>query len=504
MSATIEAPAVSRDDAGETLLGTGRLYIDGQLREAAGGATYEDIGPWTGEIVGHAADASAADMDEAIAAARRAFDETDWPTNTQLRRDAVRKLADAMKADRERFAQLAIHELGSPMGAVYSAQVDGPLSFFDRMFDMFDRIEWEKDMGEGTIWGVRSNRVLVKEAAGVVGAIVPWNVPLYITVGKVIPALLAGCTVVLKPAPDTPLIGAIMGELAAKIGFPAGVLNVVTGSDPALLGEMLVTDKRVDLISFTGSTAVGRRIMEKGAPTLKRLFLELGGKSASILLDDTPDFATAVSQSIVCYHAGQGCATITRLLVPESRYQEAVAVLEATYAGYSTVWGDPNEPTNIMGPVISARQRDRVMGYIKSGIEQGARLLAGGKVATDRGGGFFIEPTCFVDVTNDMTIAQEEIFGPVLVVIPFKDEEDAIRIANDSDYGLSGGVRSASVERAMRVARRIRTGTVGVNGGVSIDVDLPFGGYKQSGVGKEWGLEGFEEYLETKAIAVGL
>jgi aldehyde dehydrogenase (NAD+) len=271
-----------------------------------------------------------------------------------------------------------------------------------------------------------------------------------------------------------------------------------------MLGEMLTTDKRVDLISFTGSTAVGRRIMEAGAPTLKRLFLELGGKSATIVLDDAPNFAQAVGGSIVCFHAGQGCATITRLLVPKSRYAEAEAVLKATYEAYAPAWGDPENPMNVMGPLISARQRERVLGYVQSGLDQGARLIAGGKAATDKGSGFFVEPTCFFDVTNDMKIAQEEIFGPVLVVIPFEDEEDAIRIANDSDYGLSGGVISADADKALAIARRIRTGTIGVNGGMSMDVDLPFGGYKQSGVGKEWGRDGFEEYLEAKAIAVAL
>ncbi|WP_298692835.1 aldehyde dehydrogenase family protein [uncultured Sphingomonas sp.] len=485
-----------------TMLPEGQLYIDGTLRGAEGGKTYADISPWTGEEIGRAPDASAADMDEAIAAARRAFDTTDWPEDHARRRELVLKLGNALKANREKLVQIARHEVGSPMGAVHMAQVDGPLAFIDDLFAIFDAIEWERPMGEKVVWGVNSTRLLIKEAAGVVGVITPWNVPFYITVGKVIPALLAGCTVIVKPAPDTPLMGTILGELAAEVGFPAGVLNVVTGEDPVLLGEMLVTDKRVDLISFTGSTGVGKRIMEKGADTLKRIFLELGGKSAAIVLEDTPDFATAVAQSIVCFHAGQGCATITRLLVPRSRYDEAVAVLQATYAHYDTMWGDPEDPTNVMGPVISARQRDRIMSYIESGKAEGARLLHGGNIRTDKGDGFFIEPTCFVDVTNEMKIAREEIFGPVLVVIPFEDEEDAIRIANDSDYGLSGAVRSGDPARAMRVARRIRTGTVGINGGVSIASDLPFGGYKQSGVGKEWGLEGFDEYLETKSIAI--
>ena len=485
-----------------TLLPEGKLYINGKLRDAQGGGKFEDIGPWTGEVVGYAADGTAQDMEEAIASARHAFDETDWATNKPLRVELVRKLANAMKANRERFANIARQEAGSAVGAVYVAQVDGPLGFLDPLFALFDTIEWEKDMGTVEFYGKQNHRRLVKEPVGVVGAIVPWNVPLYITVGKVIPALLAGCTVILKPAPETPLLGAIMGELAAEIGFPAGVFSVVTSKDPALVAEMLVTDPRVDLISFTGSTAIGKRIMEKGAPTLKRIFLELGGKSASIILEDTPNFAEAVGQSIACFHAGQGCAMITRLLIPESRYAEAVAVLEGAYGAYSQMWGDPDEPTNIMGPVISARQRERVLGYIQAGIDEGARLLAGGKAATDKGNGFFIEPTCFVDVNNSMKIAREEIFGPVLVVIPFKDDDDAVRIANDSDYGLSGAVHSGDLDRALNIARRVRTGTIGVNGGAPVSVDLPFGGYKHSGVGKEWGLEGFDEYLETKVIAV--
>ena len=481
---------------------TAKLYIDGVLREASTGATYEDIGPWTGEVIGYAADASPGDMDEAIAAARRAFDETDWSTSHDKRRELVMRFGEKLRENRDRLADLARHECGAALGGVGFAHVDRPLGFFEKLMHMFDRIDWEKDLDDVEMMGRKHRRTLVKEAAGVVGAIIPWNVPFYITVGKVIPALLTGCTVVLKPAPDTPLIGAIIGELAAEVGFPAGVLNVVTGKDPALLGEMLVTDKRVDVISFTGSTAVGKRIMEQGAPTLKRLFLELGGKSASIILEDAPDFAEAVGSSIVCFHAGQGCATITRLLVPRSRYEEAVGVLGHAYAAYSQAWGGFDEPGNVMGPLISERQRSRVLGYIQSGLDQGARLIAGGKAPDDRTNGFFVEPTCFVDVTNNMKIAQEEIFGPVLVVIPFEDDEDAIRIANDSDYGLSGGVVSGDVERAVRIAKRIRTGTIGVNGGMSMDVDLPFGGYKHSGVGKEWGAEGFDEYLETKVLVV--
>lgn len=486
------------------VLSEGKLYIDGRLRVAAGGARYEDIGPWTGEVVGYAADASVPDMEEAIAGARRAFDLSDWAHNHALRRELVAKLGEKLKQSRERLAEIVRNEGGGAKAAMFGPLVDLPLGAFGPLLKMFDSFEWEKSMGQAVTFVGKSDRVILREPAGVVGAITPWNVPLFIGIGKIVPALLAGCTVILKAAPETPLINAILGELAYEVGFPPGVFNVVTSKDPATLGEMLVTDKRVDLISFTGSTAVGRRIMEKGAPTLKRLFLELGGKSANIVLDDAPNFAQAVSQSIVCYHAGQGCAITTRLLVPRSRYQEAIAVLEATYRGYSKMWGDAENPANVMGPLISERQRQRVLGYIEIGKAEGARLLAGGRAPADKGGGFFVEPTCFVDVTNDMRIAQEEIFGPVLVVIPFEDDDDAVRIANDSEYGLSGSVRAGDRERALRVARRIRTGTIGVNGGSWLAPDMPFGGYKQSGVGKEWGMEGFEEYLETKAIGIGV
>jgi aldehyde dehydrogenase (NAD+) len=362
-------------------------------------------------------------------------------------------------------------------------------------------VVWEEDRGVRNEYGFDTKRLVTREAMGVVGAITPWNVPLYVNIGKVVAALLAGCTVVLKPAPDTPLMGAYMGELAAEAGLPPGVFNVITSADPAIAGELLTRDPRVDLISFTGSTAVGKKIMENGASTLKRVFLELGGKSAYIVLDDAPSFPMVVAQAMVVFHAGQGCAYPTRLLVPKSRYGEALKVLEMAYAGFADKWGKFDEPSCIMGPVISKRQLERVKGYIDIGQKEGARLLVGGKVRTDKGSGFFIEPTCFVDVRNDMRIAQEEIFGPVLVVIPYEDEDEAVSIANDSIYGLGGAV-FGSTERALRVAKRVRAGALSVNGGMSITGDLPFGGYKQSGMGREWGREGIEEFLEIKAIGI--
>ena len=483
------------------MLPEAKLYIDGVLRSATGGKTYDNIGPWTGEVVGKAAEASAEDVNEAIGAARRAFDETDWPTRHAYRLELLTRYRDLLVANRNKLVEIVRHEVGSALGAAQSAQVAGALEGASGLIEAFPSIEWEEARGRRRMYGFDSDRLVVKESIGVAGAITPWNVPLYVNIGKVVAGLLAGCTMVLKPAPDTPLSGAIMGELAMEAGFPKGVFNVVTSSDPAMAGEMLVTDPRVDLITFTGSTAVGKRIMEKGGPTLKRLFLELGGKSANIILDDAPDFAARVMRSIVCFHAGQGCAISTRLLVPKSRYAEAVSALEKAYAGYATKWGDFNEPSCVMGPVISKRQLDRVLSYIELGKREGARLLAGGNARTDKGGGFFVEPTCFVDVDNKMRIAQEEIFGPVLVVIPFENDDDAVRIANDSEYGLCGVVHSGSQERAMKIARRLRAGSVSVNGGMCIAPDLPFGGYKRSGIGREWGREGIEEFLETKAIA---
>ncbi|MBK6737923.1 MAG: aldehyde dehydrogenase family protein [Haliea sp.] len=478
------------------------LYIDGVIRQAEGDKTYPNISPWTGAPVGRAADASAADVDAAIAAARRAFDQGDWPRQHAERHAVLTKFRDLLFANHDKLVDIARLEAGAAIGAAARAHVNGALSGMDDLLRCFHEVTWEEDRGRRNEYGFDSDRTVIHEAVGVVGAITPWNVPLYVNVGKVIGALLAGCTVVLKPAPDTPLLGSIMGELASEAGFPPGVFNVVTSADPAMAGEMLVADPRVDVISFTGSTGIGKHIMEKGAATLKRVFLELGGKSANIILEDAPDFAMAVMSSMAVFHAGQGCAMPTRLLVPRSRYDEAVKALEMSYAGFSTKWGDFDDPTQIMGPVISKRQQERVMGYIELGQQEGARLLAGGKARPDKGNGFFIEPTCFVDVRNDMRIAQEEIFGPVLVVIPFEDDEDAIRIANESDYGLGGSVVSGDKERGMRIARRIRAGAISVNGGMSITGDLPFGGFKRSGIGREWGREGIEEFLETKAIAV--
>jgi aldehyde dehydrogenase (NAD+) len=482
------------------MLPEAKLYIDGEIRRAAGDKTYDNICPWTGEVAGKAAEASKEDVNAAIAAARRAFDETDWSTDKEKRLELIKKYRDKLYANRDKLAEIARIEAGAAMGAASRAHVDGALAGMDGLIAEFPHVCWEEDRGRKSDYGFESHRKVVHEPIGVVGAITPWNVPLYVNIGKVVAAALAGCTVVLKPAPDTPLMGSFMGELAAEVGFPRGVFNVVTSSDPAMAGEMLTMDPRVDLISFTGSTAVGKRIMANGAATLKRIFLELGGKSAYIVLDDTPNFAQVVAQSMVVFHAGQGCATPTRLLVPRSRYAEACKVLEMAYQSFGDNWGDFNNPQHIMGPLISKKQFDRVMGYIELGKQEGARLLAGGRARPDKGTGYFVEPTCFVDVKNSMRIAQEEIFGPVLVVIPFEDDADALRIANDSEYGL-GGYVYGSRERAMKIARKIRAGAVGVNGGMCITGDLPFGGFRSSGMGREWGREGIQEFLDTKVIA---
>lgn len=477
------------------------LYINGEMRPSSDNQYFDNINPWTGKSCGRAADATAADVEAAIAAARNAFDNTDWSTNHDERYQLVCKYVELMIANREKLVQISRLEAGAAIGAAARAQIDGALNGAKDLLECYKQIKWEKDLGVKHESGFDTKRIVTHEAMGVVGAITPWNVPLYVNVGKVIAALLAGCTVILKPAPDTPLMGSIMGDLAVEAGLPAGVFNVITSADPALAGEMLTKDRRVDLISFTGSTAVGKLIMKNGADSLKRVFLELGGKSAFIVLEDAPNFAQTCMGSMVVFHAGQGCAYPTRLLVPKSRYDEAVGALEMAYKGFSEKWGKFDEPTCIMGPVISKKQQNRVLEYIEIGKKEGARLLAGGNARTDMGDGFFIEPTCFVDCTNDMRIAREEIFGPVLVVIPYEDEEDAIRIANDSDYGLGGAVFGPT-DRALAMTKRIRAGALSVNGGVSITGDLPFGGYKQSGMGREWGVEGIEEFLEIKAIGI--
>jgi acyl-CoA reductase-like NAD-dependent aldehyde dehydrogenase len=478
------------------------MLIDGQLVAGEAG-TFTNINPATEEVLGEVADASKADMHRAIDAARRAFDETDWSTDRAFRRQCLEQLQAALEAEKEELREELILEVGCPRLVTHGPQLDAPLkSALPYCADLIDAYPWETSLGDAMseLLGQVMTRKIWREPVGVVGAIVPWNFPFEVTINKLGQALATGNTVVLKPAPDTPFNATRLGRLIAEhTDIPAGVVNVVTASDH-LVGEELTLSPKVDLISFTGSTAVGKRIMEKGAATMKRLFLELGGKSATIVLDDA-DLAKSCGIGIApCMHAGQGCAIPTRLLLPRSRYDEGVQILQAMYAGMSP--GDPQEPGTLCGPVISARQRKRVLGYIQKGIDEGAKLLVGGTEApAGRDKGFWVRPTLFVDVDNAMTIAQEEIFGPVLVVIPFADEEDAIRIANDSVYGLAGNVMSGSLDHSLAVARRLRAGFIGVNGGAPYGADVPFGGYKASGIGRQNGHAGFDQYTEIKSLA---
>jgi len=477
------------------------MLIDGKLVEASSGARFDNVNPATEEVIGQVSDGSVADMRRAIAAARRAFDESAWSTDRQLRTRCLEQLQEALEAEREQLREQLILEVGCPRMLTFGPQLDAPLADALRYpIQLIDEFEWENRLADATDFrGGTNSRLIVKEPAGVVGAITPWNFPFEVALAKLGQALATGNTVVLKPAPDTPWHATLIGRLVAeRTDIPAGVVNIVTSSDH-LVGEELTLSDDVDLISFTGSTAVGKRIMEKGAATMKRLFLELGGKSATIVLDDA-DFDSALLVGLaVCSHAGQGCAIPTRMLLPRSRYDEGVERL-TSYLGM-VPYGDPQREDVMMGPLISAKQRDRVEGYIARGVEEGATLAVGGGRPAEQPRGFFVEPTMFTHVDNSMTIAQEEIFGPVLVVIPFEDDDDAVRIANDSAYGLSGGVYSASLDRSMAVARRVRAGTMGVNGGIWYGADVPFGGFKDSGVGRQNGIAGFDQYLEIKSLA---
>jgi aldehyde dehydrogenase (NAD+) len=476
-----------------------RLLVDGKL-VTGGGGTFTTLNPATEDVLGVAADASDADMNAAIDAARRAFDDTDWSTNVELRVRCIRQLQRAMRDHVEELRELTISEVGAPRMLTSMAQLEGPVEDLSFCTDTAESYQWTTDLGIAAPMGIKTHRTIAREAIGVIGAITPWNFPHQINLAKLGPALAAGNTLILKPAPDTPWAAAVLGELIAEhTEFPAGVVNVVTSSDHGV-GARLSTDPRVDMVSFTGSTTTGRAVMSDAAATLKKVFLELGGKSAFLVLDDA-DLAGACSMAAftASMHAGQGCAITTRLVVPRQRYDEAVESAAATMAGLAP--GDPTDPGTICGPVISARQRDRIQGYLDSAIAEGGRFACGGGRPAGRDRGFFIEPTVIAGLDNEATVAREEIFGPVLTVIAHDGDDDAVRIANDSPYGLSGTVFSGDDDRAAGVAARLRVGTVNVNGGVWYSADMPFGGYKQSGIGREMGLAGFEEYLEIKAIA---
>ncbi len=481
--------------------GEGRLYIGGELRAAKSGRSYPNLNPATEEVIGQVADAGREDMEAAIAAARRAFDSSDWASNHALRQRCLTQLREGLAKHKEDLRRQTVAEVGCPIMLTYAVQGDSVISDMAWVTDLIGRYAWERELPVHEFMGMRSRRLIWREPVGVVAAITPWNFPLQVNLAKVIPALAAGNTVVLKPAPDTPWVATFIAKTVAEYtDFPPGIFNVVTAADPVALGEQLVRDPRVDMVTFTGSTAVGRRIMANASDRLAKVFLELGGKSATIVLDDA-DFAKVLPGAAgVCMHGGQGCAMTTRLLLPRKRYAEGLAIVKAAFE--QVPYGDPLELKNIQGPQINRRQQDRILGYIEKGVQEGAKLLVGGKRPAQLPKGFYVEPTLFGDVRNDMTIAQEEIFGPVLVVIPYQDDDDAVRIANDSIYGLSGAIQSGSEQRALAMARRIRTGTIGINGGMWFAPDSPFGGYKQSGIGREMGEQGFEEYLETKTLGL--
>ena len=477
------------------------LFIDGEL-VAGGAGRYPTVNPATEEVLGTAADATTEDMSRALDAARRAFDTTAWSSDAALRVRCIRQLQQAMREHIEELREITMAEVGAPRMLTAMAQLEGPVSDLSFAADTAESYSWRTDLGVASPMGIATQRTVVREPVGVVAAITPWNFPHQINLAKIGPALAAGNTLVLKPAPDTPWCAAVLGELAERTDLPPGVLNIVTSNDHAV-GAMLSSDPRVDMVSFTGSTATGRAVMAASAATIKKVFLELGGKSAFLVLDDA-DLAGACSMAgfTASMHAGQGCAITTRLVVPRARYDEAVQAAAATMSGIRP--GDPNDPGTICGPVISARQRDRVQSYLDLALAEGGTFACGGGRPADRDRGFFIEPTVIAGLTNDSRVAREEIFGPVLTVIAHDGDDDAVRIANDSPYGLSGSVFSADPERAAAVADRLRVGTVNVNGGVWYSADVPFGGYKQSGIGREMGVAGFEEYLELKVIATAV
>ena len=476
-----------------------RLYIDGELRDSGTGKTIDNINPATEQVLGTCTDAGTADMEQAIAAARRTFDSTDWATDHEFRKHCLLQLHNALQEEKEDIRAELIAEVGSTVGMTYIAQLEWPLADAVRWpAEYITKFAWERMLDQDAKMGVPYNRVVVKEAMGVVGAITPWNFPFEIISNKVGQTLATGNTMVLKPAIETPWTALRWGRIIAeKTDIPPGVVNIVPASDNNV-AQVLATDPRIDMVSFTGSTAVGKLIQRLSADTMKRNMLELGGKSAYLVLDDA-DLDTALPGCIqAVLHSGQGCALATRMLVPHSLYQQAVEVATATFGALSV--GDPSDPNTFCGPLVSAKQRDRVLNYIEIAKRDGGRITVGGGVPDGLDRGYFVAPTVVADVEPTHTIFQEEIFGPVLSITPYDGGDDAaVELANNSTYGLAGTVMG-SAERAMAVARRIRTGSVMINSGFAYGVDAPFGGYKMSGIGRQNGHEGFEQYLQTKTI----
>jgi aldehyde dehydrogenase (NAD+) len=480
-----------------------RMLIDGKLVGASDSAEYDNIGPATGLVIGSTASGTADDMRGAIGSARRAFDDTDWSTNRGLRKRCLEQLQAAIERERDELRVELIAEVGCPDMVIASAQLDWPLADALRYpAGLIDSYEWERQLDGGGLFGDRNVRTVVKEPVGVVGAITPSNFPIEVILNKLGPALAAGNTVVLKPDPHTPWNATRLGRLVAeRTDIPAGVLNVVTTPDSGV-AELLATDPRIDMVSFTGSTAVGKHLIRLGADTMKRTFLELGGKSALIVTEDANPAWIVAGAVGVCVHAGQACALTTRLLVHRSLFDTAVQDITAAFQMVPV--GDPALPGTLVGPVISAAQKQRVLDSCARARAEGAEITTGGgsydNLPLELVGGFYVQPTVVVGVDNSAAIAQQEVFGPVLVMLPFDDDDDAVRIANDSAFGLAGAVMSGSAERGMNIARRIRTGSIGVNGGMFYGADAPFGGYKSSGLGRQCGIEGFGQYLETKTI----
>ena len=465
-----------------------KFYINGQWALPSTKEKIDVHNAGTGEVMGKVPAGGEKDIEAAVAAARSAFE--GWSATPPAKRaEYLQKISDGLKARAAELGSTIAQEVGMPIKLAGRIQAGLPIANFGNYAKMLGEFSFEERKG---------NSLVVREPVGVVGAITPWNYPLHQIALKVAPALAAGCTVVLKPSEVAPFNAFILAEVVEAAGLPKGVFNLVTGFGPAA-GEALVKHPQVDMISFTGSTRAGKRISEVAAQTVKRVALELGGKSASVILDDA-DLAAAVKGTVNgCYlNSGQTCTALTRMLVPASKYEEAAKLAAETAKGFTL--GDPMSEATRLGPLSSQMQLDRVRDYIKKGIAEGAELLAGGADKPEGlPGGYFVKPTVFGKVKNSMAIAQEEIFGPVLSIIAYQDEEEAIRIANDSPYGLAGAVWSGDEARAQKVARRIRAGQVDINGG-AFNMNAPFGGFKQSGHGREAGVYGLEEFLEYKSM----
>jgi len=465
-----------------------QLYVGGRWTAPSSAETLTVTDSNTGETFATIPAGTAADADAAVAAARAAFD--GWSqTPPAERAAAIQRVADGLKARSDELARTIATEVGMPVKFAARIQVGGPVAAWAHYARLAAEFAFDERVGHSLV---------AREPVGVVAAITPWNYPLNQITLKVAPALAAGCTVVLKPSEVAPINAFILADAIHEAGLPPGVFNLVTGLGP-VVGEALAAHPEVDMVSFTGSTRAGKRVSEVGSQTVKRVALELGGKSASVVLDDA-DFERAVKVSVGnCYlNSGQTCSAWTRLLVPRTRLDEARAIARAAAESFTV--GSAFAEGVKMGPLASATHRDRVLGYIRRGIDEGAELVTGGPDAPPGvGGGYFVKPTVFVVDDPKATIAQEEIFGPVLTIIPYDTEADAVRIANDSIYGLGGAVWAGTDERALKVARRLRTGQVDVNGGAWNPL-APFGGYKQSGHGRENGVYGLEEYLEYKAM----